>query len=516
MQHRCIAIWIGVFCCGYERAQGITQRRSTATDGEKVMVRRFHSSHGKIAVGWNLSAKSDAANTKKVSSVSRTNSKSHDSTLLGINSLHNTSQRRLRRQHHKLTLQNVAEKNNEALIVQTAGEFNMVAVVLSVSLLIAFIWCYCCCCMATSGPTSEDAYWAIAQEEGKHLGFKPVQIGVFQFHVASDLEFENLASRIGGHILKFSTEKLLPTDQKIWLPLSDRSSKSWTHDTKVIQASWHTPSRTIIVALNHGVVGGGDYLGLGCEMFEGTSSSAMKPNFSCCMQFLAYARVGWFVRSFKQHVPLPTMIPNKTILQDEIPMASLPSTTGELKVATKTMLLFTIVSKLTKAIPDRRYFNCWLPLAIERADGNDPRNNLSLLCFTFDAHTETPQSLDKQLKSNMYQVPGFFFALKHASGQSHYHTSTSLKNHVDMVLTLSNITPSETWEVPLARADACLGSHMDRLPPMYPFYVWGLTMNGKCFVTYSVAATSFDFESFLSQNPNAKKLAANDAWKDLL
>ena len=125
---------------------------------------------------------------------------------------------------------------------------------------------------------------------------------------------------------------------------------------------YHLQTRTIYIAINHEVVGGGDYLLLGAVMFNGQTNSLIdEPNMKNITGYIytTYSSLcfKWFVFRNLYYKPERIKKSNETNIRTKISMSDLKMD----GVKTKYILVHKIMNVIMSSVPYNQLV-CWLPI----------------------------------------------------------------------------------------------------------------------------------------------------------
>jgi len=262
--------------------------------------------------------------------------------------------------------------------------------------------------------------------------------------------------------------------------------------TNVIILRYHIPSRSIFIAINHEVVGGGDYLLLGSVMFNGyTNSLIQEPNMKLWKDYLftTYLKLKFklFVLRNIYFKTARVRSSQETILQSKIDILKIRRDDCKTKYA----LVYTIMKNIIGSLPiTTDDLVCWLPVGFKKTESS-PNNNVGIIPFCFTRKTtllELATILDdsknlcigsRQALIESYQEP--------SNVTDSVNTESCIKSKIDVVLTLANIMHLDDSNDGLCLTDACAGMYYKMNSTIgYPFYVFGLVMNDIAHISYSI------------------------------
>ena len=121
---------------------------------------------------------------------------------------------------------------------------------------------------------------------------------------------------------------------------------------------------------------------------------------------------------------------------------------------------------------------CWIPMGFIKTQ-NSPNNNIGILLFTF-LRGMSLLEMQNQIEGNRYLLLGSYQYNKENNSVS---TEENIKTKIDVVLTLANIIDNDI------KVNWCTGGMYAKMNinSIYPFYIWGMTMNDEAHITYSVS-----------------------------
>ena len=125
----------------------------------------------------------------------------------------------------------------------------------------------------------EDLYYRFMRN--KRLSYKSIQLGCFVLSKLTESEFNEEITDMMARVNAFVLSNWGKSDDVIFSQIECVSewSQELVDQTNVMILRYHLQTRTIYIAINHEVVGGGDYLLLGAVMFNGQTNSLIdEPN----------------------------------------------------------------------------------------------------------------------------------------------------------------------------------------------------------------------------------------------
>ena len=142
---------------------------------------------------------------------------------------------------------------------------------------------------------------------------------------------------------------------------------------------------------------------------------------------------------------------------------------------------------------------CWLPIGFKKS-GSSPNNNIGIIPFCF-TRGMTIAELANTLEKNKHLCIGSRQLLIESykkSAEQTAETEMSMKSKIDVVMTLANILHYDDNNDGTSVTDANGGMYYKmNANNRYPFYIWGMVMNGIAHITYSVNDAACDIGNLI-------------------
>ena len=374
-------------------------------------------------------------------------------------------------------------------------------IIIIVILLFLIVYNYYLC----KNSKGEDCYYKLCSENDKKKNFLPIQIACCKIKCNSDEEFIEIIETMKIRIENFIKKNWNDYDEKIIWKIKDKNElfKINIDKIKVMIFCYHIESKMIYAILNHGVVGGGDYLLLKTEMFNGETNSLIKYdnkfniinslfNYYCSLRCTRVFFELLFKKSMKRYL-------YDRIVYSKINLEEIRKTGIKLKYS----LIYRILTNIINSGTTKNSFKCWLPIAFEKYK-NCPYNNIGLLIFTFTKGMSEIE-LQQEIENNKFTCLGTYNFLINSysfSKTQSYYIEKILKKNIDICLTLGNIINNE---IKLDLVSFGMYYKMNMHTPPFPYYIGGLSMDNISDITYSVTDVECDIEK-LKQLTNGEEV----------
>lgn len=324
---------------------------------------------------------------------------------------------------------------------------------------------------------SEDFYY---KEKIKN-GIYPLQIGKFVFKTDKE-KFEKIKDEMIKDTVTFKKKFLTKTNENIYFNNID--------DLQVVQLKINEEKQKINFFLNHELVGGSDYISLGTHIFKGTGNS-----------LVTYVDTSIFVKLFLAvmfifyNIPLIFKKNIKKLNGDYIKLSINKIIIDNNINKKKYILIHSILNDLINNTKlDNLY--CWLPIGFERYE-NCPNNNIGILTFNFKRNM-TINELEKTIENRKFLVIGSKYIIDNSNTISqlkYFNLNRYIRKKIDVVLTLGNIMGVPDYmDNSIHDLNGYFGKEMlDDTD--YPFYIWGITINNKAYLTYNIKMENFNIDN---------------------
>lgn len=348
--------------------------------------------------------------------------------------------------------------------------------------------------------------------------------GRFQFKFESDDAFRVAMekARVAGDIYASKHIPIVEED----LPTVDRLPDDWTgglegwprRDTaKTIQYRYHVPTQTVYMCVSHATVGGGDFLLMCSSMFYGTATALIDPPSFGTGMLCAASFIWWCLRNGCFN---PTMVPHTSHdpkdwrrFQFNFPMDSCeppPPKPGQLKVMTRTMVAFRVLSLLADSlhIATKRPLRVIFTVGFKHVKGkqkNALKNNVNTVNNSigvipvFFARGDSVEVLQKRLNANASHAYGAYWLMTNSKGRGSAARSSTSRIWCDVVFSMARINEATNAGDQLR---TMLASQMWGMP--FSSYSAVLTVNGQCKVGMSLSTKECDFHVIKQRFPDAE------------
>lgn len=367
-------------------------------------------------------------------------------------------------------------------------------IIVIITIIVILIFCIICNYYLCKNSKGEDCYYKLSCKNDKEKKFLPIQIASYKIKCNSNEEFIEIMKKMKIRIENFIKKNWNDYDEKIIWEIKDKNElfKINIYKIKVMVFCYHIESKMIYAILNHGVVGGGDYLLLGTEMFNGETNSLIKYdnkfniinslfNYYCSLRCSVVFFELFFKKSMRRYL-------YDRIVYSKINLEEIRKTDIKLKYS----LIYRILTNIINSGTTKNSFKCWLPIAFEKYE-NCPYNNIGILLFTFTKGM-TEKELEKEIENNKFTCIGTYNFLINSytfSKTQSYYIEKILKKNIDICLTLANIINNE---IKIEIGTFGMYYKMNMHAPPFPYYIGGISMDNIANITYSVTDVECDIE----------------------
>lgn len=337
-----------------------------------------------------------------------------------------------------------------------------------------------CFCKKKDKQIGEDRYYQEMIKINKN--FEPIQLGYFKLKCNTCDEFSNIIGLMINRVEKYVWDNWDDVDDPICEELNNTNDLCYLNckKIKVLKFLYHTNSKSIYIIINHAKVGGGDYLILGSKMFNGkTNSLISEPNDTIIdnivcqlykIRFMYYILSNIYFKDNRDVTKKETIINSIINLKDN--KLDYPN------IKTKYIIIYKIMCNIMDSLINTDRLECWIPMGFIKTQ-NSPNNNIGILLFTF-LRGMSLLEMQNQIEGNQYLLLGSYQYIKENNSVS---TEENIKTKIDVVLTLANIIDNDI------KVNWCTGGMYAKMNinSIFPFYIWGMTMNDEAHITYSVS-----------------------------
>jgi len=304
----------------------------------------------------------------------------------------------------------------------------------------------------------------------KYSDFEPIQLGYFRINTKTDKDFISIIESMKIRVIHFVHKYWENIDDDLFSELTDLNLIC--KNVKIFNIRYHIESKSIFVLLNHAKVSGSDYLLLGSVMFNGDANSLFRENKSLTNIITNSIYKTHFVYSIFKN--LFYKYPRDRYNYENIIYSSINKTN-------KFYIIYEILVNIMNSTSNTDKLVCLLPIGfdVKVNSGND----IGVILFTF--YKNTP--FDK-FKKYLYGLQNLAIGSKLLLTDNNYiniysDIETKFKKNIDVVITLGDII-NNTIELDIASSGMYYKMNYDF---SYPYYIWGLSMNNKTHITYSVS-----------------------------
>ena len=326
----------------------------------------------------------------------------------------------------------------------------------------------------------EDEYYKIKLNINKN--FSPIQIGFFKVNCNSNDEFKKFIEVMIPRVNMFIKKKWKDYDNNIVCEIKNLNEllKLDCTKIKVMRLFYNINTYSVYIILNHGTVGGGDYLELGKVIFMGESNSLIKYENNTIIN--TYLKFKFFYNVFKK---LYFKQPLNRYQFDRVIYSKIDLNNSQNKlIKTKYLLIHNILSNIINSCKNRTNLVCWLPIAFEKYI-NSPNNNIGIIVFTFKKNM-TQLELQNEIENNKDLCIGCHKCIidsYNISSTISHNIESKIKKNIDVCITLANIFNNK-YEPDIFSFGMYYKMNMS--DPPFPYYIGGFTINNTAHITYSV------------------------------
>lgn len=302
----------------------------------------------------------------------------------------------------------------------------------------------------------------------KFSDFEPIQLGYFKINVKNDNDFIFIIESMKKRVINFIQKNWKYIDEDLFSEIPDININ--IKKIKIINIKYHIKSKSIFVILNHSKVSGSDYLLLGTIMFNGDTNSLFRISNKNIITNSIY-KTHFIYTIFKN---LFYKNPRERYNYENIIYSSINKTN-------KFHIIYEILVNIMNSTRNTNKLVCLLPIGfdIKVNSGND----IGVILFTF--YKNTPFY---KFKKNLYRLKNLAIGSKLLLTNNNYiniysDIETKIKKNIDVVITLGSII-NNTIDIDIASSGMYYKMNYDF---SYPFYIWGLSMNNKTHITYSIS-----------------------------
>lgn len=315
----------------------------------------------------------------------------------------------------------------------------------------------------------------------KNINYKPYQLGFFKLNVDDFVSTINsMKERVNNFVELYWNQK----DENIFFEINDINNLNNIYDLNfqnidLFKILYHIDTKSLYVIINHFTIGGGDYLLLGSIMFNGKANSLFIYKNSILQQIKYFIYRNQFIFSvFKNlYYKYPRQRNNNEII-----------IYSQINKINKLYIIYKILTNIFYSISNTDKLVCLIPIGFENNIGND----IGVILFTF--YKNTPYYI---FKKNLYKLKNLAFGSKLLLCDNKinnfnilYDIETKFKKNIDVVITLGNIINNDI-KLDIASSGMYYKMNYDF---SYPYYIWGLSIDNKTHLTYSISDKLCDID----------------------
>lgn len=314
----------------------------------------------------------------------------------------------------------------------------------------------------------EDKYYKKIIQQNPN--YEPYQLGYFKLDVNDfNLTITNMKIRVHNFIKIYWNI----IDNDFFYEINDVSELLKIKEKKInlFNILFHKETKSLYIIINHCNVGGGDYLLLGSVLFNGKANSLFKYNNSYVEQIKNSIYKTQFIYTMFKNLYYKSpryRLNNEKIIYSQI---------NEIN---KFYVIYKILTNIINSTNNTNKLICLIPIGFENAIGND----IGVILFTFYKNSSY-HFFKKNLKKLKKLANGSKLLLNSKINNLNifYDIETQFKKKIDVVITLGNIVNNDI-KIDIATSGMYYKMNKDF---SYPFYIWGLSIDNKTHITYSIS-----------------------------
>lgn len=354
-----------------------------------------------------------------------------------------------------------------------------------------------------SDKKGEDEYYKCKLNTNKK--FSPIQIGFFKIKSKSNEEFKKFIKEMIPRVNIFIKNKWTDYDNIISeIKNINELLKLDCTKIKVMKIFYNINTYSIYIIINHGVVGGGDYLELGKVLFMGESNSLIKYENNIINTFLKFKFIYTIFTKLFFKKPLNRYLYDR-VIYSKINLNNIQKTI----IKTKYLLIHKLLSNIINSCKNRTTLVCWLPIGFQKYN-NCPHNNMGIIIFTFNKNM-TYLELQNEIENNKDLCIGSHKCLIDSynfNSTMSQHIESKIKKNIDVCITLANIYNNKYTPHIFSFG---MYYKMNMSDPPFPYYIGGFTINNTAHISYSVTDIDCDINK-LKNITNGYELTNKDIY----
>ena len=345
----------------------------------------------------------------------------------------------------------------------------------------------------------EDDRYIIQEQE---TGFRTVQAA--RLRPSTDRSFEAFADDVTKTTEEFFSRPEIPqTTQPLRIP--NNTSLPLVLEnfarTDVCQLWVDEADKSVVICFNHAKVGGGDFLQWYTNTCHGTSNSLI-PEAGRLQTILCMIRsTMWYFTGPMAPWRSGAALRECSLRKDAIKFFyTIKHPVKQDGASAKMILIHGILSDIFRGYStDVVELSCWIPVAFVK-DDSSPYNNIGVIPFVAERE-DTARKLQDKINRNGHCAVSSNTLLRYWTGKSYSSSSSTLRKKVDVVLTLGNLTAED----PTCLSNGYGGFLFQETPFAYPVYVFGITINGRSQVSYTISDQRLDASKVINEDVVAVK-----------
>ena len=336
----------------------------------------------------------------------------------------------------------------------------------------------------------------------KNNDYYPIQLGCFKVSCNSNKEeYKFIIKKICKNVENYVKNNWKTYDSNICDELVETNDILKIDCTKIktIILRYHIKSRILYLLINHSIVGGGDYLVLGSVIFNGKTNSLIPEPKDTIKDkiFIKLSKLHFMFDVFRfLYFKTPRDVFKKeTIIKSILDLNQMKFSF----IKTKYIIISKILNIIMDSITDTNKLICWIPVGFQKSN-KSPNNNIGIILFEYTRNMTIIQ-LQELIESKKHFSVGSRQLLIDSYSQDDTSKSeneeSSIKHKIDVVLTLANIIDNKQH---IIWGTGGMYYKMNTYPSRpYPYYVWGLTMDNKVYLTYSVSDKKCNIKNLIKE-----------------
>lgn len=333
-------------------------------------------------------------------------------------------------------------------------------------------------------------YVPISGEDNFYKENECYQLGNIVFNTTNESKIKELSNLLRNRI----RDTLEPYGYS--LTICDKDENITLEKLKNNVFTYALNDNKIEMYLNHSYLGGGDFLHIVSNMFNGSHNNLININ-----ELSLFKKIISFTDSIYRISRLVFSLRNI----ERISFCNQPIVfKRKYKLTVDKNKKYEIIKDIYDLIctaTSRRYFFSWIPIALVKGK-NDPYNNVSVIPFIYEKG-DTIETIISKLDANKsllvtLKVMQDMFKntdkIKNNGNAKYFNISKKLKSMIDLVITMGSVYCDEDDDI-FKHLDFVYQSFVyNSNNPGYPYYICSTTVNNQVHQSFRVLDSDFDIE----------------------